>query len=114
MKRILVCGGRNYDNKEFLFAVLDKAYVDFKKICIIQGGAKGADSIAKKWAIEKGVPCFQCDAQWDNYGNSAGSVRNQWMIDYIDIDMVLAFPGGSGTENMYQLAKHRNIEAYKL
>jgi hypothetical protein len=114
MKRILVCGGRDYNNKKFVFEVLKRACFDFKKVCIIQGGAKGADTLAKEFAIEEGIPCFQCDAQWNNYQNSAGPIRNQWMVDYIDINMCLAFPGGNGTHDMVQRARNKGIETYEL
>ena len=36
------------------------------------------------------------------------------MIDFIDIDMVLAFPGGNGTHDMVQRARNKNIETYEL
>ena len=112
MKRILVCGGRDYVDVKHLHEVLDSVYKFYKEICIVQGGAKGADLLAKSWAKLNGVPCFQCDANWDFYDKKAGSIRNQWMLELFKPDLVLAFPGGYGTGNMIKLAKAANVENY--
>jgi len=114
MKRILVCGGRTYNNEAFLFSVLDRALLDFGSICIIQGGAKGADLLSKKWAKLHEIACFQCDANWDCYDNKAGSIRNQWMLEFARPDMILAFPGGAGTADMVRRGKAAKVETYCL
>ena len=58
--RVLVCGGRDYDNREELYAVLD--WIDcswegpgtFGPITvIISGHARGADSLAEQWAKDR-------------------------------------------------------------
>ena len=43
------------------------------------------------------------------HGRSAGMIRNKEMIDCHNPELVIAFPGGSGTEGMKKLALRRGI-----
>lgn len=100
--RVLVCGGRDYAEKRVVFDTLDS--LDPTEIC--QGGATGADYLAKQWAQYSKIPCKEFKAEWKKYGNAAGPIRNKQMIEEFDPDMVVAFPGGSGTKNMIKLAEN--------
>ena len=119
--RVLVCGGRDYDNREELYAVLD--WIDcswegpgtFGPITvIISGHAKGADSLAEQWAKKREVSLEIYPAEWDVYGKSAGFMRNQQMIDEGLPDLVVAFSGGKGTINMIKLSNQANIPLYNV
>ena len=49
--RVLVCGGRDFADEEWLFATLDKIARDRGPInCVIHGCAQGADTLADAWA----------------------------------------------------------------
>jgi YspA, cpYpsA-related SLOG family len=99
--KLLVCGGRDYNNIVKLNKVLDTYNID----CIIEGGAPGADKLAKLYGTNKGICVLTCEANWNKYGKSAGPLRNKWMLDYGRPDLVVAFPGGSGTASMVALAE---------
>jgi len=103
--RVLVCGGRGYRDSKTAWSVLGSMDVEL----VIHGGASGADAIAGEWARFAGVPCLVFPASWLFYGKRAGPVRNAWMLKYGRPDLVLAFPGGPGTENMIQQAKAAGI-----
>lgn len=107
--KVLVCGGRDYADEEHLTAVLDRLYAADPEMCIIHGGAPGADTMAGQWAKERGLPVLQCDANWVYYGKAAGPIRNQWMLQYGQPDLVVAFPGGRGTADMVTRAKLAGI-----
>ena len=47
--RVLVCGGRNYNNYSRVKEVLEG--LDPKPTVIIEGGAFGADTMAYNWAV---------------------------------------------------------------
>jgi hypothetical protein len=98
--KILVCGGRDYLNYGKVKEVLDSITQDTLNVCIIQGGAKGADYLAKKWAEENGVACMEFKANWNVHEKAAGPIRNKWMLDFGNPDLVVSFPGGAGTKNM--------------
>jgi hypothetical protein len=53
-------------------------------------------------------------AKWDKYGKSAGPIRNKKMLDEGKPDLVFAFPGGPGTNNMIKQAKEKNILIYNI
>ncbi len=53
---ILVTGGRDYIDKERVYYALDYLHTERGITCIIQGGARGADRLAKQWAIDRGIP----------------------------------------------------------
>ena len=47
--RILVTGGREFDDKELLFGILDRLHQERQVSLVIHGAAKGADNGAM-WA----------------------------------------------------------------
>jgi hypothetical protein len=94
--RVLVFGGRDYTDAATIDAALSLLDVG----CIIHGGARGADTLAGEWGKRKGLPVLRVDAPWDFYGNRAGRVRNQWMLDWAMPTYAAGFPGGTGTRDM--------------
>lgn len=109
--RILVCGGRNYDDQERVYRILDaasRAVVD-RTIAIIHGDAKGADHLADVWAKERQVSVLRFPADWESHGKRAGPIRNKQMLDEGKPHVVVAFPGGSGTKHMVGLARQYGI-----
>lgn len=97
----LVTGGRHYMNWNHVNRVLQEV----SPRCIVQGGAKGADALAKKWAETMGIPMIEVPANWSFYDSEAGSLRNGWMIEFVKVELVIAFPGKTGTANMVKQAK---------
>lgn len=114
MKRILVCGGRGYNDQRKVFEVLDKALLAFKDVFIIQGGAIGADTAARRWAEDRSVQYEEYPADWERYGKRAGYIRNVLMLEAGQPDLVIAFPGGNGTKMMIDLAKKANVNVREI
>jgi hypothetical protein len=108
-KRILVCGGRDYRDGCALFGALDALEHDHGEIMIIQGGATGADQLARHYAWRKGIEFWNYPADWKAHGKAAGPIRNQRMIDDGKPDLVLAAPGGKGTADMIARATKAGI-----
>ena len=106
--RVLVTGGRDYADKEYLFDVLDRWHAERGIECIIEGGATGADALAGMWANERGVMLHVFPAQWE-LGTSAGMLRNTQMLVEGKPNVVIAFPGDSGTENMMGIAQKQGV-----
>lgn len=112
--RILVCGGRDFKDRSYVFKALDNLQqwfaIDF---VIIEGGANGVDWLSKEWAHSNGHACIEMKAAWDFYDKDAGHIRNGWMIKFAKPDLVIAFPGGSGTADMIKQAKRAGITVYE-
>lgn len=116
--RVLVCGGRQYADWQRFNALLDSIHRQNGITCVIQGGATGADWLARTWAVDNGVECQSYPAGWDNldlpewklkvkynqygkpYNALAGFNRNQEMIEFGVPELTIAFPGGEGTYDM--------------
>lgn len=102
--KVLVCGGRNYSNVQRVFELLDKLHAHTPITLIVNGAARGADSLSSEWARQRGVPFKEYPADWDKLGKSAGFKRNQQMLTDSNPDLVLAMPGGNGTEHMVTIS----------
>jgi hypothetical protein len=113
--RVLVCGGRDYDNRAKVFRILRRFELKFGPIdCLIQGEAKGADSIAKEWAEVHKVKIDSYPADWKKYGKRAGYLRNKQMLEDGKPDVVIAFPGRKGTAMMIQITKEAISRGKKI
>lgn len=113
--RVLVCGGRNYSDATVLKGVLDGLQRTYGRLTIIQGGATGADAIARDWAYEQpSAHLINEAANWSAHGRAAGPIRNQRMIDEHKPDLVVAAPGGRGTSDMVRRAKAAGIKIYRI
>ena len=65
MVRVLVCGGRQFEDRDTLNAALDKLHQERGFTLLIAGGARGADSLAEAWAKAAGVPRKIYTAYWE-------------------------------------------------
>jgi len=72
--------------------------------CVIEGEAKGADTMAREWAEHSGISVEKYPADWDTYKRAAGPIRNKQMIDEGKPDVVIGFhqdlESSKGTKNM--------------
>ena len=108
--RVLVCGGRDFDNAAFVFNMLseyEEHYGPFSHL--IHGGATGADTEAGNWAKYRHLPQTVYQAAWRKHGKKAGPMRNQRMLDEGKPDLVIAFPGGKGTADMMRRAEAAGV-----
>lgn len=108
--RVLVCGGRDFDDFESVNEELTWLAGEHRLDVIIHGGARGADTLAGEWAQLCRVPVEVYLADWKKHGRAAGPMRNQRMIEEGQPDLVMAFPGGAGTTDMVLRAKAAGIE----
>lgn len=120
--RVCVTGGRTFNDRDWLWAGLDLLnQVSGGIVELIEGGAPGADVRAGEWARHRGVRCTVVEAEWERYSaglkhgqkNPAGMIRNNQMIA-LRPDVVLACPGGKGTEHMVSAAKRAGLKVIFL
>lgn len=109
----LVVGSRVFDNYSLLKEKLDAFLKNKEKVVIVSGGAKGADSLAERYAEENGYPCKVFPAKWEELGNSAGYIRNAQMHEFIskasNRGCVAFWDGKSkGTKHNFALADKYN------
>ena len=98
--KVVVGGGRFLHDKDFVYAVLDRFHAQHGFTRLAHGDCRGADKLAEKWARERGVHAEPYPALWDEHGRGAGPRRNRYMLKTEQPNLVITFPGGSGTEDL--------------
>lgn len=110
MTRVLVCGGRNYSDRKRVANEL----CALAPSVVIHGGAPGADSIANEWTYVHRVKREVYKPDWARHGKAAGPIRNAKMLSKSNPDLVLAFPGGTGTADMVRKAKAAGVRVIEI
>lgn len=127
--RIIVCGGRDFTDANFVYNTLDQIHAKTPITELAHGAAKGADSLAGHWAKRNKIPCQEFPANWNEVvevynggmygkkqpvGRAAGPIRNKRMLEEFMPDKVIAFPGGSGTNNMKEISHYAGVEVIEI
>jgi len=105
VKDIIVTGGRNYSDVNHVNSVLSLFDIGL----LIQGGAPGADHLARMWADNHRIECITVSADWEKHGKAAGPFRNSTMLSLHPNAIVIAFPGGKGTADCVKKALSRGM-----
>lgn len=131
-KRFLICGGRHYEDwphvREVLSDLCDKhsalnipnPKLGFENwlptdITIITGGCPtGVDALAAAFAMANWTQYKEFPADWKKHGLAGGPIRNQQMLDEGKPDLVVAFPGGKGTQDMICRARAAGIPVMEV
>lgn len=105
--KLIIAGGRDYQ-----FTPQDYEYLEAIEGVteVVSGCAKGADHCGELWAKWRDIPIKRFRPDWDGLGKAAGMLRNTAMAQYADA--LAIFPGGKGTENMYQTARLLKLTIY--
>jgi len=113
--RILVCGDREWGARPGDLARMGDEFAAFPEdTLIIEGGARGADQMARNFAGAAGFNFVTYPADWIRRGIRAGPERNQRMLDEGKPDLVLAFhhdlSASKGTADMVRRATAAGVE----
>lgn len=124
MSRYLFTGARDYGNRFLvdLFVTGLAAYARAHRECItlIQGGAPGLDTLARRSAKDypKQIDVRTFRAKWKRYGKKAGPIRNQRMLDEGQPKIVFAFHDNleesKGTKDMIERAANAGIPVFLI
>jgi hypothetical protein len=129
--RVLVCGGRWWNNQDRTDAVLDRLHAEHNFSVLIQGGQMtqrrhytyrqltkveffGADYQAKVWAEKRGIPVIEEKANWAASPRGAGVIRNSKMLRIHKPDIGIAFPGQNGTADMVTKLRAAGVPTYEV
>lgn len=111
--RVLVCGGRDYEDWTFIVRVLDRVHARQTITQLIEGGATGADELARRWAKARGIEVLTFTAHWERYPGRAGLIRNAQMLREGRPELVVAFKGGRVTAHMVTIASAALVPVLK-
>ena len=112
--KVLVFGTRTFSDREFLFNSLDEINTEYRIHTIIEGEAKGADLLAREWAIGRGITLEPYPANWARFRYAAGPIRNRQMLEEGMPDMAVGFldkplDETKGSRNMFDQAEAAGV-----
>lgn len=126
---VVVTGGRNYNDRDAIYAALDALHERYTITTLREGGAAGVDTICGEWADLRGVQRQRMPADWSNitvsgavvrqgkygaYNARAGHDRNQSMLDTEPKPQYgVAFPGGTGTADMTKRMRDAGLTTWE-
>lgn len=115
---LVVTGSRKWTDVNAVTEILD----EIKPALLVQGGAKGVDTIARNWCDQTGTPCVEVPALWTAHGNAAGPRRNVLMLRIakalaaardMDVEvMACPLPDSVGTKHMIEIAQAEELLCY--
>lgn len=110
--KVIIAGGRDFNDYDRLVAVLDKVLrrVNKEKLVIISGGARGADSLGERYAKEKGYGLEVYPADWNKHGKSAGYKRNTEMAEVAHALVAFWDEKSRGTKHMIDIAERKELK----
>jgi hypothetical protein len=114
---VLVCGGRDFKDRQAVWLALDRLRETRGLGTLVHGACHlgGADLLADQWAKAAGVVVVPYRVRHDLDGPwpGAGPRRNARMLADARPSLVVAFPGGSGTEGMVSLAEEAGVPVWR-
>lgn len=110
--RVIIAGTRSFNDYEQLRDSCNSLLSEKQRthtVVIISGTARGADQMGERYAKERGFQLRRFPADWEQYGKSAGHIRNAKMAD--NADALIAFWDGEsrGTKNMINNARRKGL-----
>lgn len=107
-RRLLICGDRNWRNADRILGLLKVAHGMNTVEVVIEGEARGADTLARRAAETLGIPVLRFPADWNTHGKAAGPIRNRQMLKEGQPTEVWAFHNSietsKGTKDMVTAA----------
>ena len=117
---VLVTGSRNLMERAIVLPELERLHKEHNDLVVVHGGAKGADRAAASVCAQLQVYQVPVAPLWGRYGNAAGILSNQLMLDLFKVDEAIAFPleGSVGTFDMMRRLRAagipvRNVTGYE-
>jgi hypothetical protein len=107
--KVLICGDRNWSFHEPIHSFIDLLNTN---TTVIEGGARGADTIAGDYARSKKMKVTTVHANWNEYKRAAGPIRNREMLQE-NPDLVVGFHddifSSKGTKDMISITRTRGF-----
>ncbi len=118
LARVIVCGGRDFRDKELCFKTLEQVLAEYDSVEIVSGHARGADTYGEEYAKAHDIKVSIFKPDWNLYGKGAGPVRNRQMLKYAleEQAVIVAFWDGAskGTKNMIEQAKEAGATVHTV
>ena len=101
--KVIIAGSRDIIDPGVIFPIIERSPFEIDEV--VCGMARGVDRMGRRWAIENGIPIKEFPANWGEYGNAAGPIRNGEMADYADALIAIWDGQSRGTADMISRMK---------
>ena len=103
--KLAVVGSRTFTNYQKLIDYLSH-YNSITEV--VSGGARGVDSLVRRFAEEYDIPIKEFLPEYSKYGRIAPFVRNQQIVDYSDELLAIRVKFSKGTTDTINRAHKAN------
>ncbi|MGL4285854.1 MAG: DUF2493 domain-containing protein [Phreatobacter sp.] len=110
--RLLICGGRHYDDAAAICRELDRLHGGQPIDVLIHGGLVAIGTVAEAWARQHNVHVIRYPPNWTLLGTKAEARRNAFMLADSRPDFLLAFPGGRDTADLVRMARAAELPVW--
>ena len=112
--KVIIAGSRGvYD-----YSILEKAIFN-ASMCgilditeVLSGTARGVDKLGELYAKRKNITIKKFPANWEQYGKSAGYIRNEQMGNYADALLSVWDGKSKGSKHMIKIANDIGLVVY--
>jgi len=110
--RTIIAGSRTITDYQQLLLAISR--IDWTITSIVCGGARGVDSLGKKYADNNNIPIKFFIPDWARFSKGAGFIRNVSMAKNADALIALWDGKSRGTKHMIDTAKDHNLRIFIL
>lgn len=102
--RVAIIGSRTICSIEL------ESYIPQGTTEIVSGGAKGIDTLAREYAIANRIPLTEFLPEYPKYGRAAPLRRNNRIVEYADIVIVIWDGHSRGTAHVINRCRQCGVE----
>ncbi len=105
--KLAIVGGRDFNDYEYMEQTMLNILIGNKlRIAeVVSGGARGADTLAERFARHWNKSFKVFPADWNTHGNRAGYLRNEQIVQYCDLCVAFWDGKSRGTKLTIDLCK---------
>ena len=96
--KVIIAGTRGINDYKLVTQAVERS--GYKITEVVCGQAVGVDTLGEQWARMNDVPLKMMPADWGQFGNKAGPMRNRQMSLYADAAIIIWDGESRGTRNM--------------
>lgn len=108
--KVIIAGSRDVSDLRTVCQAIEDS--NFEVTELVCGMCRGVDILAHGWAKDNNIQIKEFPADWDNYGSSAGPIRNAQMAKYADALIALPAPRSKGTRDMILKALDNGLDIF--
>jgi len=108
--KVIIAGSRNVTDYNLLLQAIAKSGLEITEV--VSGACRGVDAMGERYAAEHKLPCKKFPADWDQYKNAAGPIRNKQMAVYGEALIAIWDGESRGTKNMIDEARGQDLKVY--